>query len=156
MASWRRHRCTARSCDNNNGHPGKLPSPSQMSLAWINRLLPRYFEMGTVYTMIAGLLNILAVYDACCGPVPAESAKKEDERQAGRSRMRDGERGEKVMSSSFWFALPLIVSVSLVYAATRHEEVGAILSHAFRVAVWIAGFMLLVFGVLYLVSMQVS
>jgi len=60
------------------------------------------------------------------------------------------------MSSSFWFALPLIVSVSLVYAATRHEEVGAILAHAFRVAVWIVGFMVLVFGVLYLVSMQVS
>jgi hypothetical protein len=60
------------------------------------------------------------------------------------------------MSSSFWFALPLIVSVSLVYAATRHENVGAILTHAFRVAIWIAGFMLLVFGILYLVSMQVS
>ncbi len=60
------------------------------------------------------------------------------------------------MSNSFWFALPLIVSVSLVYAATRHEEVGAILSHAFRVAVWIAAFMFLVFGILYLVSMQVS
>ena len=57
------------------------------------------------------------------------------------------------MSCSFWYALPLIVSVSLVYAATRHEEVGAILSHAFRVAIWITGFMLLVFGVLSLVSM---
>ena len=54
-----------------------------MSLAWINRLLPHYFEMGTVYTMIAGLLNILAVYDACCGPVPAESVKKEDEKPQG-------------------------------------------------------------------------
>jgi hypothetical protein len=54
-------------------------SPGEMSLAWINRLLDRYFEMGTVYTMIAGLLNILAVYDACCGPVPTESAKKEEE-----------------------------------------------------------------------------
>ena len=60
------------------------------------------------------------------------------------------------MTISFWFALPLIVSVSLVYAATRHEEVGAILSHAFRVAVWIAGFMVLIFGILYLVSRQVS
>ncbi|MGA2254084.1 MAG: hypothetical protein ABSG53_05425 [Thermoguttaceae bacterium] len=60
------------------------------------------------------------------------------------------------MSSSFWYALPLIASVSLVYAATRHEEVGAILTHAFRVAVWIIGFMILVFGILYLVSMQVS
>jgi hypothetical protein len=46
---------------------------------WINRLLPRYFEMGTVYTMIAGLLNVLAIYDACCGPVPTESAKFEEQ-----------------------------------------------------------------------------
>ena len=58
--------------------------------------------------------------------------------------------------SSFWFALPLIVSISLVYAATRQEEVGAILTHAFRVAVWIAGFMAIVFGILFFVSMQVS
>lgn len=61
------------------GPPMRPGSPDQMSLDWINRLLPRYFEMGTVYTMIAGLLNVLAIYDACCGPVPAESAKKEDE-----------------------------------------------------------------------------
>lgn len=27
-----------------------------------------YFELGTLYTMIAGLLNILAIYDAACGP----------------------------------------------------------------------------------------
>ncbi|MGA2254085.1 MAG: DUF6677 family protein [Thermoguttaceae bacterium] len=74
-----------------NGPPGIPPSPSQMSSAWINRLLPRYYEMGTVYTMIAGLLNILAVYDACCGPVPAESAPKEDEKPQGE---RDADTGE--------------------------------------------------------------
>ena len=68
----------------NNGPPTQPPPPSQMSLAWINRLLPRYFEMGTVYTMIAGLLNILAVYDACCGPVPSESVKSEDEKAQGK------------------------------------------------------------------------
>jgi len=28
-----------------------------------------YFEMGTLYTMIAGLLNVLAIYDAYAGPV---------------------------------------------------------------------------------------
>jgi hypothetical protein len=60
------------------------------------------------------------------------------------------------MSNSFWFAVPLIVSVSLVYSATRHEQVGAILTHALRVALWIAGFMALVCGILHLVSMQVS
>ena len=28
-----------------------------------------YFELGTLYTVIAGLLNVLAIYDACCGPL---------------------------------------------------------------------------------------
>jgi hypothetical protein len=73
-----------------NGPPAEPPPPAKMNLGWINRLLPRYFEMGTVYTMIAGLLNILAVYDACCGPVPAESAKKEGEKPQGK---RDGADG---------------------------------------------------------------
>lgn len=27
-----------------------------------------FFQMGTVYTMVAGLLNLLAIYDAFCGP----------------------------------------------------------------------------------------
>ena len=41
--------------------------------------LPHYLELGKVYTMIAGLLNILAIYDAWGGPVFSETAKKEDE-----------------------------------------------------------------------------
>jgi hypothetical protein len=60
------------------------------------------------------------------------------------------------VSNSFWFAVPLIVSVSLVYAATRHEEVGAILRHAWGCALWISGFMLLIFAILYMVSLWVS
>jgi len=47
-----------------------------------------------------------------------------------------------------WYAAPLVVSISLVYAATRHEEIGPILVHAARFAVWIIGFMLLVLVVL--------
>ena len=31
--------------------------------------LNRYLELGIVYTMIAGLLNVLAIYDAFAGPV---------------------------------------------------------------------------------------
>ncbi len=46
------------------------------------RTLNRYFELGTVYTMIAGLLNILAVYDALAGPVPIEEEPKSDKRRA--------------------------------------------------------------------------
>jgi len=34
-----------------------------------NRDLGRYWDLATVYTMIAGLLNVLAMYDAFGGPV---------------------------------------------------------------------------------------
>ena len=39
------------------------------------------YEMGTWYTMIAGLLNILVIYDAYAGPlaVPISGRRKEDE-----------------------------------------------------------------------------
>ena len=42
------------------------------------------------------------------------------------------------MTSSFWYSLPLIASISLVYAATRDQDVGNILSHALAVAIKIA------------------
>jgi len=54
--------------------------------------------------------------------------------------------------NQFWYALPLIVAISLVYAATRHEQMGPILRHAVRLGVWIAGFMAVVFAVLLLMS----
>jgi len=51
-----------------------------------------------------------------------------------------------------WYAVPIIVSVSLVYAATRHEEMGPILVHAGRFAVWIVAFMAIVFAALQAMS----
>lgn len=49
----------------------------------LQKRLHRYWEFGTVYTMIAGLLNILAIYDAWGGPAFAVAAsdkrKEEDE-----------------------------------------------------------------------------
>lgn len=36
-----------------------------------------YFEMGTLFTVIAGLLNLLAVYDAFCGPAIITPAQRE-------------------------------------------------------------------------------
>jgi hypothetical protein len=41
--------------------------------------LHSYFELGTVYTMIAGLLNVLAIYDAWGGPLLIIPAKKRRE-----------------------------------------------------------------------------
>ncbi|HEX3998678.1 MAG TPA: hypothetical protein VHX65_09035 [Pirellulales bacterium] len=55
--------------------------------------------------------------------------------------------------AQIWYALPLVVSISLVYAATRHEHVGPILQHALRLGVWIAGFMGVVFGILFLLAL---
>jgi hypothetical protein len=56
--------------------------------AW-HRELPTAFEMGTLFTMVAGLLNVLAIYDAYAGPVIATS-EEEDEKPSPA----DGE-GEK-------------------------------------------------------------
>jgi hypothetical protein len=41
--------------------------------------LRNFFELGTVFTMIAGLLNILAVCDAWGGPVFGDGKQDEDE-----------------------------------------------------------------------------
>ena len=54
-----------------------------------------------------------------------------------------------------WYALPLIIAVSLVYAATRHERMRPIVLHAGRVALWIVGFMAVVFVVLTLISWRI-
>jgi hypothetical protein len=47
-----------------------------------NKTLNHRLELGTVYTMIAGLLNVLAIYDAWGGPVrfePEEEPNRDDE-----------------------------------------------------------------------------
>jgi hypothetical protein len=51
-----------------------------------------------------------------------------------------------------WYAVPAIIAVSLVYAATRHEQMRPIVIHAGRVALWLVGFMAVVFVVLELIS----
>ena len=55
-------------------------------------------------------------------------------------------------TNQLWYALPLVVVVSLVYAATRHEDLGPILSHALRIGAWIVVFMVVVFLVLLAVD----
>lgn len=51
----------------------------QPTLDELNKDLDHSFELGTVYTMIAGLLNVLAIYDAWGGPVFSEAKKEEEE-----------------------------------------------------------------------------
>lgn len=55
-------------------------------------------------------------------------------------------------AARLWYAVPLITSVSLVYAATRHEEMDQILIHALRFAIWIVVFMAVVLVVIQLMS----
>lgn len=57
-----------------------------------------------------------------------------------------------VTDSRLWYLLPLVVGISLVYAATRHEQMAPIVRHAVHTAVWIVGFMLTAFVVLLVVS----
>lgn len=43
--------------------------PQNPTIDELHKRLHRYFELATVYTVIAGLLNILAIYDAWAGPM---------------------------------------------------------------------------------------
>ncbi len=61
----------------------------------LHRSLNRRFELGTVFTMIAGLLNVLAIYDAVCGPVyrvvrKPESTAEDDKALAKKTAAAEG------------------------------------------------------------------
>jgi hypothetical protein len=56
------------------------PPSSQDKLSDWNYKLNMRFEMGTLYTMIAGMLNVMAIWDAYGGPVVGEPGKKDRKR----------------------------------------------------------------------------
>jgi cytochrome c oxidase assembly factor CtaG len=60
--------------------------------------------------------------------------------------------GFRFWDLDFWYAVPAIIAVSLVYSATRHERMRPILIHAGRVALWILCFMALVLAVLEVID----
>jgi len=57
------------------------PNADQPLVGDLNRQLHHYWELAGFFTMIAGLLNVLAIYDAWAGPVVVSppAAKKEKE-----------------------------------------------------------------------------
>jgi len=57
-----------------------------------------------------------------------------------------------IFDSHLWFAAPLIVSISLVYGATRHEDMREIMNHSLRAGIWMVGFMAVIFVLLSLIS----
>jgi hypothetical protein len=55
---------------------GVSKQPNQLA-EWTVAMHPR-FEIGTVYTVIAGLLNVLVICDAYAGPLVLLPKRKED------------------------------------------------------------------------------
>ena len=51
---------------------GFMAEPSQIALNGLQSRLGKLVEIGSIYTCIAGLLNILAIYDAYEGPAYQE------------------------------------------------------------------------------------
>ena len=57
-----------------------------------------------------------------------------------------------ISGNDLWYAVPLVIAISLVYAATRHEKNEHILVASARFGTWICGFMFAIFVVLALMS----
>jgi hypothetical protein len=69
---------------------GRMAPPSQPvrpeqrdELAGWHEQYHSFFELGMLYTMVAGLLNVLAIYDAFAGPAapPPEEETEEEEKK---------------------------------------------------------------------------
>lgn len=54
-----------------------------------------------------------------------------------------------IWDARIWYAVPLVVSISLVYGATRHENLREILIHSYRSLFWVVGFMGIIFAVIF-------
>jgi hypothetical protein len=64
------------------GHDEPAPFAAPPNVRQLNQWHKRTasgFELGTLYTMIAGLLNVLAIYDAYAGPLPPPTAQKKNQ-----------------------------------------------------------------------------
>lgn len=50
------------------------------------------------------------------------------------------------------YYIPLIISISLVFGATRHEDTRLVLKHSAHTARWVTGFMGIIFAVLVVIE----
>lgn len=57
-----------------------------------------------------------------------------------------------IQPARIWFAIPLIIAISLVYSASRYEAPERILRRAARLTLTITGFMLGVLALLVVLS----
>lgn len=57
--------------------------------------------------------------------------------------------GQNIADAQIWYAIPLVVAISLVYGATRHENLKEIMIQSYRSAVWVVGFMAIIFAIIF-------
>ncbi len=60
-----------------------------------------------------------------------------------------------IWDAQIWYSVPLILVISLVYGATRHEYLKEILIHALRAGIWLVGFLGIIFFVVWWISQYV-
>lgn len=58
-------------------------------------------------------------------------------------------------SNIYWLILPLVVAISLVYSASRHESWPRIWSRSLRLSLWIFAILVCTRAVLLLINTQV-
>ena len=63
--------------DCRRGRTRTVKNADQPTADELNKHLNRYFDLATFYATVAGLLNVLAIYNAWAGPVVVKPAKKE-------------------------------------------------------------------------------
>ncbi|MEM8865543.1 MAG: DUF6677 family protein [Planctomycetota bacterium] len=69
---------------------GEVQHPNELA-KW-NYEMGFYFELGTIYTVVAGLLNILAIYDAHSGPLITATPARKDNDSAGGDASKSGDK----------------------------------------------------------------
>jgi hypothetical protein len=55
----------------------------------------------------------------------------------------------------YWLVLPLVIAISVVYSASRHESWRRIWSHSLRLSLWIVGLLAAATAVLLFINTQV-
>ncbi len=90
-----------------------------------------YFELGTLFTMVAGLLNILAIYDAYSGPVFGPPNARSN--QATADSNAEAESNQEFGAGMHWIgmAIGLIVALNL---RTLWEVDGGWVTYVFAAA----------------------
>ena len=63
--------------------PPRDPRPGRDEQADWHKKYHTFFELGTLYTMVAGLLNVLAIYDAYAGPFLPDPDDEKDKPPPG-------------------------------------------------------------------------